>query len=117
MTVLGGLAATAALAVAVEVPVMALAGYRRAVFLAVCALVNLGSNLALNLTLTLAPGTWRTVLLPMLEAAVVVVEWAVLRLVVDGPRPPLAIYRPSARLAVVVLVANLTSLAVGFVLL
>ena len=95
---------------------MALVGYRRPVFLVVCALANLASNLALNLTLALAPDHWRVGLLPMLELAVVVAEWAVLRLVVAGPNPPPLRSRISVRLAIATVLANVLSFTIGVIL-
>ena len=100
----------------VEVAVMALAGYRKAQFLVVCALVNLASNLSLNLILVAAGTHWRSALLPVLELAVVPAEWAVLRLVVAGPEPPPPVRSAgSGRLLLVTLLANAASFGLGLV--
>ena len=110
------IAAAAGLTVLIETGFMALVGYRRRVFLVVCALVNLASNLTLNLMLDLAPTTWRHGLVPILEVAVVIVEWAVLRLVVGGPKPPALTSRVSIRLGLATLATNALSFGLGQVI-
>ena len=109
------LAAAAAVTVVVEVAFLTLLGYRRPVFLLMCALINLTSNLALNLILIQAPTHWRGGVLPVLELAVVAAEWAVLRLVVAGPVPPPVRSRTSLNLALAVLAANALSFTIGLI--
>ena len=116
LTSLGLLIAAAGVTVATEVGFMALVGYRRQAFLLVCGLVNLISNLALNLTLALTPDQWRPGLLPALEVGVVVAEWAVLRLMVAGPPPPPVRSRTSLRLALATVAANALSYSIGLLL-
>jgi hypothetical protein len=110
------LALAAGITAAVETMVMVIAGYRQSSFLVICVLVNIASNLSLNLTLSLTPHHWRAGLLPVLEVAVTVAEWAVLRLAVAGPVPPPVRSRPSARLAAVTVAANVASFSLGLAL-
>lgn len=102
----------AALTVVIEVPVLWLAGYRARRFILVCVLVNIATNLTLNLCLNLG-GNYSWPVLLASEVAVVLVEWAVLRLVARGGDPVPWVGRAAARLFGFVLLANATSVAVG----
>jgi len=107
------LASAAAVTVAVETAFLALIGYRTRLFLAVCALINLATNLTLNLGLSFVPTHAYWYVLAAAEAAVVVVEWAVLRLLADCGRCVPWRSRASARLLAWVFVANVLSFSLG----
>jgi len=105
-------ATAAALTIIIETPILIVAGYRTRIFIAVCVLVNLASNLTLNMGLSLS-GDWYWYALYPAEVVVVIVEWAVLRLVADKGLSIPAISWPSAKLAFFVFLANLTSFSLG----
>lgn len=120
MGALGHLLALAGVTMAVETLILAAAGYRTRAFVQVCLLTNLATNVSLNLGLSLLgpPGYWLA--LGPAEAAVVLIEWTVLRLVpdradqadqADQTRP----WRgpASRRLLGFVFLANLVSAACG----
>lgn len=93
------------LTVLIEVPFLALFGYRDryAVTVTVCA--NVVTNLTLNLSLHLfLPPTWAVVLLA--ESLVVAVETLIYS----------AAFRPSARLFLLTLCANLLSFGLGLLI-
>lgn len=81
----------ALLTILIETGFFALCGHRRKVFLLYCALVNLFTNLTLNLLLTFVywhwgPGPAHWLVLPM-EACVVAAEYAFFRQALPpGPR-------------------------------
>ena len=102
-------AGAAGLTALVETGFLALVGYRRRAFVIGCVLVNLASNLTLNLGLSFS-GDWFWRLLWPAEALVVVIEWFVLRLLVDRSASV-------GRLFAFVLLANLLSLGLGLILL
>jgi len=102
----------AALTVVIETPILWFAGYRSRRFVLVCVLINLVTNLTLNLGMTVAGGLYGALIYPA-EVAVVLVEWAVLRQVADGGDPVPWVGRNSARLFAFVLVANAASYLVG----
>ena len=97
----------AAVTIVVETVILAAAGYRTKRFLAVCVLINLATNLSLNLGLTLLPGVAYWAVLYPGEVAVVVIEWLVLRLVAEPVR------MPNGRLLGFVLAANVASFLCG----
>ena len=107
----------AALTVVIETVLLAIAGYRSHRFVVVCILVNLATNLTLNVALGVAtaPDAWPWGLVGALEVVVVIVEWAVLRLVA-GPGGNSVRARASARLAGFVLLANVVSFTIGLLL-
>jgi len=107
------LTSAAAVTIAVETAFLALVGYRTRLFLTVCALINLATNLTLNLGLSFVPaGAYWSVLSPA-EVAVVIVEWAVLRLVADhGAAVPWR-SRASGTLLAWVFLGNLLSFSLG----
>ena len=107
----------AALTIVVETVLLVVAGYRSRRFVVVCILVNLATNLTLNVVLGVVSesGGWPWGLVGALEVVVVIVEWAVLRLVAGpGGNPVRA--RASARLAGLVLLANVVSFTIGLLL-
>jgi len=104
----------AGLTVAIETPLLALLGYRTRRFILVCVLVNLASNLTLNLGLSFI-GRWMWPAVIAAEIAVVIVEWAVLRLVADKGDPVPLRSKQAARLLAAVFAANLTSFLVGVI--
>jgi hypothetical protein len=99
----------AGLTVVVELAVLILFGYRARLVLAADGLVNVATNLTLNTVVALWPGPGRLVLIAVLEVAVVVVEWRVLRGFTDSETP-------AWRLPVAVLVANAASFGAGCLL-
>jgi len=105
----------AGLTVLIETPILAIAGYRDRLFLTVCVLINLATNLTLNLGLSFV-GRWDWLVLIPAECLVVVVEWAVLALVADkGLSVPL-FSRCGVRLLGCVFLANLASFLLGLFL-
>jgi len=102
----------AAVTVVIETPILWLAGYRSRRFVLVCVLINVVTNLTLNLGLSFAGGLYGALIYPA-EAVVVLVEWAVLRQVAADGDPVPWIGRASARLFAFVLVANAASYLVG----
>ncbi|MCL2489480.1 MAG: hypothetical protein FWF36_01950 [Propionibacteriaceae bacterium] len=104
----------AALTIVIETALLAIAGYRSRRFVTVCIFINLATNLTLNVVLGLV-SAWQWGLVGALEVVVVIVEWAVLRLVAGPDGHPVRA-RASARLAGFVLLANLASFAVGLLL-
>lgn len=100
----------AAMTVVVETLVLYGLGYRTRTFVAVCALINLITNLTLNIGL-LFSGLWYQWLLYPAEILVVIVEWAVLRLVIDRDSP-----HASIRLFAAVCLANFITYMIGFFL-
>jgi|GEM_PF-1562692 len=103
----------AALTIAIETLLLYALGYRTRRFVLVCALINLATNLALNLGLSyLTPPTYWVVLVPA-ELVVVAVEWAVLRLVADHGRTVAWPSPANWRLLGYVALANLASFAIG----
>ena len=104
----------AGLTVAIETPLLALAGYRTRRFILVCILINLATNLTLNLGLSLI-GRWIWPAVIAAEVTVVIIEWAVLRLVADKGDPVQWRSQQAARLLAAVFAANLTSFLVGVI--
>jgi hypothetical protein len=97
----------AAITVAVETGVFAIAGFRQRTTLAVCALANLVSNLSLHLVMILTqPTDWWTVT-AFLEVGAFLFEWLWLALVV--PRPL------QRRLPWVLVCSNALSFSIGWV--
>ena len=105
----------AGLTVIIELAFFWLVGYRNQRFLLVCILINIATNLTLNLGLSLASQWYPKVIYPA-EVAVVVVEWAVLRLVANKGQPVGLWSRASAKLLVFVFLANLASFLIGLAL-
>jgi len=105
----------AGLTIVVETLILMAAGYRTGRFVAVCVAINLVTNLTLNVGLAyVSPSAYDAVLYPA-EVAVVLVEWAVLRLVADNGRT--AAWRSGgARLLLFVFIANLASFLLGVAL-
>ena len=110
MDTLLALAGAAGLTIVVETLFLYAVGYRSWLFVEVCILINLATNLTLNLGMSFA-GDWYWYLLFPAEAGVVVVEWAVLKLVVDERR-----YHTGLRLFVMVFLANLITCSAGLVI-
>jgi len=104
----------AGLTVLIETPILAIAGYRDRLFLTVCVLINLATNLTLNLGLSFS-GRWYWYVLYPAECAVVVVEWAVLALVADKGAAVRWRSRSGVRLLFFVFLANLISLLLGLI--
>ena len=102
----------ALLTVVVETLILAVAGYRTRVFIAACALINLATNLTLNAVLSFT-GEWYLYVLYPAEIAIVLIEWAVLRLVADHGHPVRPFSWPSVRLFLFVLLANLVTFILG----
>ena len=102
--------------VAVETGILALAGYRTRVFITACVLVNIATNLTLNLALSFVDWwAYWSVLYPA-EIAIVLIEWAVLRLVADKGQAVRLFSKPSLRLLLFVFLANLATFLLGFLL-
>jgi len=99
--------AAAGLTIVVETLILVAAGYRTKTFIAVCVLINLATNLSLNLGLALLPTAAYWWALAVGEVAVVLIEWAVLRHVADATPDP------NRRLLGFVLVANAASFLLG----
>ena len=108
-------AGAAALTILIETPILVVAGYRTRIFIAVCVLINLASNLTLNMGLSLTRSWYWYALYPS-EVAVVIVEWAVLRLVADKGNSVPALSGASAKLLFFVFLANLTSFGLGMLM-
>jgi len=108
-------ALAAGLTIVVETLILVAAGYRTWRFVVVCIAINLATNLTLNVGLAfLTPPTYYAVLYPA-EVAVVLIEWATLRLVADDGRT--ARWRTGgARLLLFVFIANLASFLLGVAL-
>lgn len=105
----------AALTVAIETPILFIAGYRRRTFVVACVLINIGTNLTLNVAMAFT-GQWYFVVLFPAEVLVVIVEWAVLRLAANEGRCVPWHSKPAARLLGFVFLANLASFLVGVML-
>jgi len=115
----------AVLTVVIETPILAIAGYRSRRFILACVLVNIATNLALNLGVAIQRTYWAAnatlggshhwIVLITAEICVVVVEWAVLRLVAADGEPVPWRSRAAGRLLIFVFVANLTSFLVGVI--
>jgi hypothetical protein len=102
----------AALTIVVEVAFLTAIGYRTRLFVTVCALVNLGSNLTLNLCLSFVPAVSYAPAVAVGEVAVVIIEWLVLRLALPNASRP----RASVRLLGFVFLANLASFTLGLLI-
>ena len=96
----------AALTVAVEAPFLALFGYRTRGDLAVIALVNVITNLTMNLVFSLAPALRGAGGLAAAEILVTVAEYAVYA----------RAFGPGRRLALLTVAANALSLGLGLLL-
>ena len=107
------LISAAVLTIAIETVILIAVGYHTRVFIIVCALINLATNLSLNLGLSLAGRRWYFCVLYPAEVLIVVIEWAVLRLVIDEDS---VFSHASMKLMAWVFVANLTTLCLGLLL-
>ena len=102
----------AAMTMAVETVILFAAGYRSRLFVQVCLLVNLATNITANLGLSLLAGEAYLIVLVLTELAVVLIEWAVLRSTLpDGDK--VTSRSQSQRLLVLVFLANLVSAVCG----
>jgi len=99
----------------IETLILALAGYRTRVFIAACVLINIATNLTLNVGLSFTGRSYFTALV-LAEIVVVLIEWAVLSVVADHGHPVRLISRPSMRLLLFVFIANLVTYILGLFL-